>query len=125
MIMSNPAAPLKFHGASCGKRLGEMGMKAKFFALLISWSLLGTMTAPLLAEDTTAPAVDEITVPEGTEFKLQLHTTINSSTSKAGDRIMCSLIDPVAVEDRDVLPKGVRIDGHVGESRPAGRKGKG
>ncbi len=107
-----------------GQRLGEMGMKAKIFALLISWSLVGGMVAPLLAQDTN-PAVDEITVPEGTEFKLQLHTSLNSSGSKAGDRIMCSLIDPVAVEDRDVLPKGVRIDGHVGESRPAGRKGKG
>lgn len=82
------------------------------------------MTVPLMAQD-TGPAVDEITVPEGTEFKLQLHSTINSSTSKAGDRIMCTLIDPVAVEDRDVLSKGVRIDGHVGESRGAGRKGKG
>jgi hypothetical protein len=101
-----------------------MGMKVKVFALLISCSLLGSMMAPLRAQDNSA-AVDEITVPEGTEFKLQLHTTLNSSGSKAGDRIMCTLIDPVAVEDRDVLPKGVRIDGHVGESRPAGRKGKG
>jgi len=85
------------------------------------------MVAPLYAQQPQGdnPNVDEITVPEGTEFKLQLHTTVNSATSKAGDRIMCSLIDPVAVEDRDVLPKGVRIDGHVGESREAGRKGKG
>jgi hypothetical protein len=81
------------------------------------------MTAPLFAQDNN-PAVDEITVPEGTEFKLQLHTTINSSGSKAGDRIMCTLIDPVAVEDRDVLPKGVRIDGHVGESRPRDAKAR-
>src|SRR5689334_23026900 len=102
-------------GGTRGQCLGELGMKSKFFALLISWSLLVSMTAPAFADD-TAPAVDEITVPEGTEFKLQLHTTLNSSTSKAGDRIMCSLIDPVAVEDRDVLPKGVRVDGHVGES---------
>jgi len=99
-------------------------MKAKFLAILISCSLFGSMTVPLMAQD-TGPAVDEITVPEGTEFKLQLHTTINSMSSKAGDRIMCTLIDPVAVEDRDVLSKGVRIDGHVGESRGAGRKGKG
>ena len=117
------ASTARFHRAG-GQRLGEMGMKAKFFALLISCSLFGSMTAPLFAQDNN-PAVDEITVPEGTEFKLQLHTTINSATSKAGDRIMCTLIDPVAVEDRDVLPKGVRIDGHVGESRPAERKGKG
>lgn len=82
------------------------------------------MTAPLLAQEANSN-FDEITVPEGTEFKLQLHTTLNSDSSKAGDRIMCTLIDPVAVEDRDVLPKGVRIDGHVGESRPAAHKGKG
>jgi hypothetical protein len=35
------------------------------------------------------------------------------------------LLDPVAVEDRDVLGKGVRIDGHIAEVKPAGRRGKG
>jgi hypothetical protein len=99
-------------------------MVAKIMAILLSCSLLGSVTAPLFAQDDN-PAIDEITIPEGTEFKLQLHTTINSGTSKPGDRIMCSLIDPVAVEDRDVLPKGVRVDGHVGEARPAARKGRG
>ena len=69
--------------------------------------------------------MEEWTIPEGTEFKLQLHTTINSKTSKVGDRVMASLIDPVAVEDRDVLPKGARVDGHVSEVKEAGRKGKG
>jgi hypothetical protein len=103
-----------------------MGMMFKTVALIVACSMLGSMAAPLMAQDTDSrPAVDEITVPEGTEFKLQLHTTLNSSTSKAGDRIMCSLIDPVAVEDRDVLSKGVRIDGHVGESHAAARRGKG
>ena len=101
-------------------------MKAKIVALLTACSLVGSLVTPLLAQQQEEnPNVDEITVPEGTEFKLQLHTSINSNSSKAGDRIMCTLIDPVAVEDRDVLPKGVRIDGHVGESRPSGRRGKG
>lgn len=68
---------------------------------------------------------NEVTVPEGTEFKLQLHTTINSKTSKPGDRIVTTLIDPVSVEDQDVLPKGVRIDGHVGDVKAAARRGKG
>jgi len=102
-------------------------MKGKILALLLMCSLVGSVCAPLFAQQpqTDDSDTDEITVPEGTEFKLQLHTTLSSANSKAGDRVMCSLIDPVAVEDRDVLPKGVRIDGHVGESRPAGRKGKG
>ena len=58
-------------------------MKAKFFALLISCSLIGSMTAPLFAQENN-PDVDEITVPEGTEFKLQLHTTLNSSDLQSG-----------------------------------------
>jgi len=91
--------------------------------------LAGLLTAglvPRLVAQQNAPGdIEEWTVPEGTEFKLQLHTTVNSKTSKAGDRVLSTLIDPVAVEDREVLPKGVRIDGHVGEVREAARKGKG
>jgi len=99
-------------------------MKSRILALVIVGSLIAGLVMPLLAQQENSN-VDEITVPEGTEFKLQLHTTVNSASSKVGDRVVCSLIDPVAVEDRDVLPKGVRVDGHIGEARPAGRKGKG
>jgi hypothetical protein len=35
------------------------------------------------------------------------------------------LLDPVAVEDQDVLAKGTRIDGHVAEVKTAGHRGKG
>ena len=98
-------------------------MKSKILALLTAGSLMLSLASPFFAQDTSN--IDEITIPEGTEFKLQLHTAINSKTTKAGDRILTTLIDPVAVEDRDVLSKGVRVDGHVGEVRPAARKGKG
>jgi hypothetical protein len=84
--------------------------------------------APLIGggqQEAAAPEVSEVTVPEGSEFKLQLHTTIDSKTSKAGDRVLATLLDPVAVEDRNVLQKGLRVDGHVGEVKPAGRRGKG
>lgn len=75
-------------------------------------------------DDSTTDAT-EYTIPEGTEFKLQLHTTINSKTSKPGDRVMCTLLDPVAIEDTDVLPKGLRVDGHIGEVKAAAHRGKG
>ena len=67
----------------------------------------------------------DYTIPEGTEFKLQLHTTVHTKKSKEGDRVIATLVDPVVVEDADVLPRGLRIDGHVGEVLPARRKGKG
>ena len=105
-------------------------MKRKFACLLLL-CLLTVGWAPMLsaqdipAKDSATAAVDEFTIPEGTEFKLQLHTAISSKTSKAGDRVMTTLIDAVAVEDREVLAKGLRIDGHIGEVKPAGRRGKG
>lgn len=76
-------------------------------------------------KDNTSTTGQEYTIPEGTEFKLQLHTAINSKTSKTGDRVMTTLIDAVAVEDQEVLAKGLRIDGHIGEVKAAARRGKG
>ena len=81
--------------------------------------------ADTATQDAAATSGDEATIPEGTEFKLQLHTAISSKTSKAGDRVMTTLIDPVAIEDREVLAKGLRIDGHIGEVKAARRRGKG
>ncbi len=77
------------------------------------------------AQQAASNEMEEYTIPEGTEFKLQLHTTINSKTSNVGDRVLATLIDPVYVEDREVLPKSVRVDGHVQEVKGARRKGKG
>lgn len=101
-------------------------MKRWVLPVLVACSVVAA-TVPMLPaqQEGTPENVDEITVPEGTEFKLQLHSTINSKTSRSGDRILTTLLDPVAVEDRDVLSKGVRIDGHLGEVKAAGRRGKG
>jgi hypothetical protein len=101
-------------------------MKREFLIALTAGVLLAA-ALPLFAQDpdNPQPNADEYTIPEGTEFKLQLHTTINSKTSKTGDRVLTTLVDPVSVEDNDVLPKGLRVDGHIGESKAAGRRGKG
>jgi hypothetical protein len=80
---------------------------------------------PSDASADTTPNPNQIVIPEGTEFKLQLHSTLNSKISRPGDRVLTTLLDPVSVEDEDVLPKGVRIDGHVGEVKAAARRGKG
>jgi len=100
-------------------------MKRRVLCMLLA-GILAVGGLPVLpAQNDATTGMEEYTVPEGTEFKLQLHTTVSSKTSKAGDRVLATLIDPVAVEDREVLAKGLRIDGHIGEVRAAGRKGKG
>jgi hypothetical protein len=95
------------------------------WAVAAGLACLVTAGTAVATQQEASSESEEWTVPEGTEFKLQLHTTVNSRTSKTGDRVMATLIDPVAVEDREVLPRGTRVDGHVGEVKAAGRKGKG
>ncbi len=100
-------------------------MKRKLLGALLAGSFGLSLASALLAQQDASQDQNELTIPEGTEFKLQLHTTVNSKVSKAGDRVITTLIDPVSVEDQDVLPKGVRVDGHIGEVKPARRRGKG
>jgi hypothetical protein len=108
-------------------------MKDKFLNLVLAGLIIGGPTSRLPAQEqqpaqeqeNEAANTNEITVPEGTEFKLQLHSTITSKVSKVGDRVLTTLLDPVAVEDTNVLPKGVRIDGHIGEVKAAARRGRG
>ncbi len=102
-------------------------MKQKAMTYVAACALILGVAIPAAAQEKKAASQDteDFTIPEGTEFKLQLHTTINSKTSKVGDRIITTLYDPVYVYDQDVLPKGTRVDGHIGEVKAAGRRGKG
>lgn len=113
-----------------GDQSGRLGMNRRFKCGVMIGLLTVALASRLAAQDNAAKdddtsSTEEYTIPEGTEFKLQLHTAINSKTSKAGDRVITTLIDPVAVEDQEVLAKGLRIDGHIGEVKPAARRGKG
>jgi hypothetical protein len=105
--------------------LGDFLMMQRAVSTLLAVVVALNGVPLLAAQQTAANEMEEYTIPEGTEFKLQLHTTINSKTSKVGDRVLATLIDPVYVEDREVLPKSVRIDGHVQEVKSARHKGKG
>ncbi len=94
-------------------------------AIVATLAVLLCGVTGLRAQDPGAEELWDYTIPEGTEFKLQLHTTVNTKTSKEGDRVLSTLLDPVIVEDAEVLPRGLRVDGHVGEVTPARRKGRG
>ncbi len=100
-------------------------MMRRIFSVVLAGLVALLGAAPAAAQVEHSDEMDEYTIPEGTEFKLQLHTTIHSKTSRVGDRVLASLIDAVVVEDREVIPKGMRLEGHIGEARESGRKGKG
>jgi hypothetical protein len=100
-------------------------MKREVLNVLIGGLIVAGFASTLPAQENEEANANEVTVPEGTEFKLQLHSSINSKTSKPGDRVLTTLLDPVSVEDTTVLPKSIRIDGHIGEVKAAARRGKG
>jgi hypothetical protein len=102
-------------------------MEKSFAGFVAACVLIFAVAIPAAAQAKKAAATEteDFTIPEGTEFKLQLHTTINSKTSKVGDRIISTLYDPVYVYDEEILPKGTRVDGHLGEVKKAGHRGKG
>ncbi len=110
--------------------IGSLAMRRRSLWLLAVGYGLAFVLLPLWAQQESDNPGDnsnenEITIPEGTEFKLQLHSSISSKTSRPGDRILTTLLDPVAVEDQDVLSKGTRIDGHIQEVKTARRRGRG
>lgn len=95
----------------------------KVLALALSMAALPVV---IQAQTSLAEAQNQHWLPEGTEFKLVLHTKISSKTSKKGDVVITTLFDPVYSEDDEViLPKGVRVDGRVQEVHAAAHRGKG
>ena len=100
-------------------------VRSTFKILLAALSVVAL--APLAhAQASLSKAQNQYWIPEGTEFKLALHTAINSKTSKKGDVVITTLLDPVyTVDDRVALPKGVRVDGRVQEVQSARHRGKG
>ena len=96
------------------------------FKVLALALLLGALPAVIRAQTSLAEAQNQHWLPEGTEFKLVLHTKISSKTSKKGDIVITTLLDPVySEEDQVILPKGVRVDGRIQEVHAAAHRGKG
>lgn len=92
---------------------------------MLATSLMVVGTPPMAVGQSPTPGLEEYTIPEGTEFRLVLHTAINSVTSNKEDKILTSLVEPVYVYDRAILPKGLRVEGRVEEVEPAGPRGRG
>ena len=72
-----------------------------------------------------APARKTYTVPAGTKVLLQLRSSINTRSAKAGDGVYLSSTFPVVVGNRVLIPAGVYVQGVVDRVARAGRvKGK-
>lgn len=95
------------------------------FKIMAVALVMATLPVVVRAQTSLAEAQNQYWIPAGTEFKLVLHTRIDSKTSKKGDAVIASLLDPVFVEDQKVLPKGLLVYGRIQDVHAAAHRGKG
>ncbi len=84
----------------------------------------GTTTAPgeakkpgLLGRLESKP----VTVPEGTVLTVRLNQAVGSKISNSGDPFSASIVEPVQVGDKVVIPKGAEASGIITDAVPLGR----
>jgi hypothetical protein len=87
--------------------------------LLVSAAMLGFSV--LSASRAFAQSAEKIVIPAGTKFRASLETPISSKISEVGDPISISLLEPIVVEERYVLPRGTEITGRITQVTPASR----
>jgi hypothetical protein len=66
-----------------------------------------------------------MTLPESTEMQVRLDTPLSSRTARPEDRFEGTVMMPVYVEDRMVIPAGARVRGTVVSAEPANRPARG
>jgi len=67
------------------------------------------------------PKTHMVGVQAGTELTLALDTTLSSETSQAGDTFSATVVEPIVMDGRDVIPAGSTIHGTVTDATPAKR----
>jgi hypothetical protein len=87
--------------------------------VLVSAAMLGFSL--LSASWAFAQSTEKIVIPAGTKFRASLQTPISSKISEVGDPISISLLEPIVVEERYVLPRGTEITGRITQVTPASR----
>jgi predicted small lipoprotein YifL len=62
-----------------------------------------------------------VTVPEGTVLTVRLNQAVGSKISNSGDPFSASVVEPVQVGDKVVIPKGAEASGIITDAVPLGR----
>ena len=85
--------------------------------ILFSFMILSVLsTAAWAARRTASPSL-----PEGTELQIRLGDELTTANAEPGDTFTATLLKPVRVNSRTVLPKDATVQGRVVESVSSGR----
>jgi hypothetical protein len=80
--------------------------------------LAGTIA---LAATKTMHRTTAVAVPEETVLRVSLNQSISSNQSRPGDHFEATVVEPVVVDGKTIIPDGAQVQGLVVDSRPSGR----
>ena len=73
------------------------------------------------AAQPAAPRVQTVLIPSRTIVEVRLAQTLDTKSNRPGDRFYATLMNPIVVNGKTVVPKGTRFSGHLTEAKPSGR----
>ncbi len=94
---------------------------------IVAMTLAGCSKSPETSDSASNKVVDifkgvkSVTLPEGSAIPVVLDQALSSKDARAGDPFEATVIEPVVVDGKTVIPKDARAKGHVVEARTSGR----
>jgi hypothetical protein len=70
------------------------------------------------------PVFATYTLPQNQYFRLRMNRTLNSGTSRVGDRFQATVVTPVYASGVEVVPAGSIVEGRVTSVSPARTRGR-
>ena len=70
------------------------------------------------------PVFATYTLPQNQYFRLRMNQTLNSGTSRVGDRFQTTVVTPVYASGVEVIPAGSIVEGRVVSVSPARTRGR-
>lgn len=112
-------AASKKRACSCKPTLSRRRSKSRAHAANTVASRNGSAGAAVVG-----PVVATYTLPRNQYFRLRMNQTLNSGTSRVGDRFQSTVLTPVYAGGVEVVPAGSIVEGRVTTVSPARTRGR-
>jgi hypothetical protein len=101
-------------------------------ALAIAATLAGCSSSPDSAATSAQPksggllsriteSTKPVTIPEGTSLRVVLDQSISSKDARSGDSFNATVVEPVVIQGKTVVPRDAHVKGHVVDAQASGR----
>jgi hypothetical protein len=101
--------------AACGRNTPVAGTVQPDGSVLPNSSMQPTGQAP------APPAIETFRIPAGSNVRVRIDETLDTRRNRAGDHFTATLNEPLLVNGRETLPRGVQFAGHLTNAKASGR----